>query len=64
MKKILLERRHLEIAYEDRGSGEPLLLLHAFPFDREMWQPQLEKLSATHRVLAPDFPGRQLFFHR
>ena len=57
MKKILLERRHLEIAYEDRGSGEPLLLLHAFPFDREMWLPQWRTLSETHRVVAPDFPG-------
>ncbi|MCE9531072.1 MAG: alpha/beta hydrolase [Planctomycetes bacterium] len=57
MKKILLKRRQMEIAYEDEGTGDALLLLHAFPFDREMWRPQLGELSNSFRVIAPDFPG-------
>jgi 3-oxoadipate enol-lactonase len=27
-----------ELAYETVGTGRPLVLLHAFPFDRRMWQ--------------------------
>ncbi len=45
------------IAYDDRGSGTPVVLLHGHPFDRSMWAPQLEALSAELRVLAPDLPG-------
>lgn len=41
----------------DRGSGAALLLLHAFPFDARMWDAQIEALSTSHRVIAPDMPG-------
>lgn len=34
-----------------------LVLLHAFPLDREMWQPQLLALGARARVITPDLPG-------
>jgi pimeloyl-ACP methyl ester carboxylesterase len=45
------------LAYEERGSGEPILLIHGHPFDRRMWGPQLEGLSCEARVIAPDLPG-------
>ncbi|MDY3562671.1 alpha/beta hydrolase [Gemmata sp. JC673] len=46
------------IGYDDTGgSAPPLVLLHAFPLDRSMWQPQLAALAAHARVIAPDFPG-------
>ncbi len=47
------------MAYEDRGtgSGDPVVLLHAFPLNGRMWEPQLEALSATRRIIAPDYPG-------
>lgn len=35
----------------------PLLLLHAFPLSRRMWQAQLAGLAGCCRVLAPDLPG-------
>jgi pimeloyl-ACP methyl ester carboxylesterase len=57
MKTALLDRRKLKIAYEDVGTGETLLLLHAFPLDREMWQPQLDGLADSYRLIAPDYPG-------
>ncbi len=57
MKKVTLSRRQLEIAYEDEGTGETVVLLHAFPFDREMWRPQLTGLASDYRMIAPDFPG-------
>lgn len=45
------------IAYDERGAGEPLVLLHGHPFDRSMWSPQLAALSDEFRVVAPDLPG-------
>jgi pimeloyl-ACP methyl ester carboxylesterase len=42
----------------DLGEGVPLLLLlHAFPLSRRMWQPQLAGLAGSCRLLAPDLPG-------
>ncbi|WP_405855235.1 alpha/beta hydrolase [Streptomyces sp. NBC_00090] len=45
------------IAYEERGSGPALLLVHGHPFDHSMWRPQLDRFSRTHRVIAPDLRG-------
>ncbi|MFD3661561.1 alpha/beta fold hydrolase [Streptomyces sp. NPDC058659] len=47
----------IPIAYEDRGSGPALLLVHGHPFDHTMWLPQLDRFSRTHRVIAPDLRG-------
>lgn len=47
----------LTIGYDEAGSGTPLVLLHAFPLDRTMWQPQLAALAGAARVIAPDLPG-------
>ena len=41
----------------DTGSGQPVLLLHAFPLNSRMWEPQMEALAARARLLAPDLPG-------
>lgn len=40
-----------------RGSGEPLLLLHAFPFSGAFWDDAAETLSRHWRVIVPDLPG-------
>ncbi len=57
MKTIELPHRAMTLAYDDVGSGVPVVLLHAFPFDRNMWAPQIAQLSAAgFRVLAPDLP--------
>jgi pimeloyl-ACP methyl ester carboxylesterase len=58
MKTIDLGAGLVKIAYDDVGSGLPVVLLHAFPLDRSMWQPQVEPLaSAGFRVLSVDLPG-------
>jgi pimeloyl-ACP methyl ester carboxylesterase len=55
--KLELAHRELTIAYDEKGTGFPVVLLHAFPLDRAMWVPQLAPIAAAgYRVLAPDFP--------
>lgn len=44
------------LAYGDLGSGPPLVLVHAFPLDRRMWERQAE-LNDVCRLLTPDVPG-------
>ncbi len=44
--------------YEDSGSGLPVVLIHGFPLNRSMWQPQVKVLAdAGCRVICPDLPG-------
>ena len=39
------------------GSGTPVVLLHAFPFNSAMWAPQIESLGDRFRFIAPDLKG-------
>lgn len=58
MKTIDLGANSVKLAFDDVGSGLPVVLLHAFPLDRSMWQPQIEPLlNAGFRVVAVDLPG-------
>jgi 3-oxoadipate enol-lactonase len=43
--------------FDDRGSGLPVVLLHAFPVDRRIWRHQLAGLSDVARVVIPDLRG-------
>jgi pimeloyl-ACP methyl ester carboxylesterase len=43
--------------YSDRGSGLPVVLLHAFPVDSRIWEAQVADLSAHCHAIAPDFRG-------
>ncbi|WP_408011383.1 alpha/beta fold hydrolase [Pseudalkalibacillus sp. A8] len=45
------------IRYEERGTGEPLILIHGVGLDYTMWQMQMEKLSDQFRVIAYDMIG-------
>jgi 3-oxoadipate enol-lactonase len=41
----------------DRGEGEPVVFLHAFPLQAAMWDYQIEALEGSHRCIAIDMPG-------
>ncbi len=42
----------------DEGEGEPVLLLHGFPDDHQVWRRQIPALvAAGYRVIAPDLRG-------
>jgi 3-oxoadipate enol-lactonase len=41
----------------DRGVGDAVVFLHAFPLQAAMWDYQIEALEGTHRCIAIDMPG-------
>ena len=45
------------MAYDDRGRGLPLLFIHGYPLNRTLWEPQIDDLSYTTRVLTVDLRG-------
>jgi pimeloyl-ACP methyl ester carboxylesterase len=45
------------IAFDDAGTGHPLLLVHAGIVDRHMWDPVWDTLAARYRVIRPDLRG-------
>jgi len=47
----------MELAYERRGSGPPLILLHGIGHHWQAWMPVLDRLAQHHDVIAVDFPG-------
>ena len=46
-----------ELHVVDRGNGDPVVFLHAFPFNAAMWEYQYAALEAEHRVIGIDLPG-------
>src|ERR687894_876326 len=49
----------MTMSYRDLGEGTsaPLVLLHAFPLNGKMFEPQMAAFSGDRRVVAPDLPG-------
>ena len=49
---------NINLAYDDNGLGEAIVLVHGRPFDRSMWRPQIDVLiESKHRVVVPDLRG-------
>jgi pimeloyl-ACP methyl ester carboxylesterase len=51
------EVRGREIGFEETGRGAPLVLLHPFPFSRQVWAGIVPALSQERRVIAVDARG-------
>jgi pimeloyl-ACP methyl ester carboxylesterase len=45
------------LAYERRGAGEPLVLIHGIGSQWQIWRPVLDRLAAHREVIALDLPG-------
>ena len=43
--------------YLEAGAGWPVVLIHAFPLNADMWRPQLERVPQGWRFIAPDLRG-------
>jgi 3-oxoadipate enol-lactonase len=46
-----------EIVYEVLGSGVPVVLLHPFPVNHELWKPAAQALTSRYRLILPDLRG-------
>lgn len=47
-----------KISYHDSGTGTPILFLHSFGHNKNLWYPQLTHfVERGYRVIAPDMPG-------
>ena len=47
----------IQLAYERRGKGTPLVLLHGFPLDHHLWDAVLPLLEDTFDLILPDLRG-------
>jgi len=47
----------IQLAYTDTGLGQPVVLLHGYPFNRTLWAEQVGALSNRYRVITPDLRG-------
>ena len=47
----------MELAYERRGTGEPLVLIHGLGGSKRVWDPVLDLLARERDVIAVDTPG-------
>ena len=47
----------IQLAYTDTGMGQPVILLHGYPFNRTLWNEQVAALSNRYRVITPDLRG-------
>ena len=45
------------LAFDQAGTGHPLLLVHAGIVDRRMWDPVWDAMTAGYRVIRPDLRG-------
>jgi 3-oxoadipate enol-lactonase len=47
----------VQLAYDRRGKGTPLVLLHGFPVDHHLWNEILPLLEDTFDMILPDLRG-------
>lgn len=48
---------HIQLAYEDYGSGRPLILVHGFCGSSAYWTPLKQSLGSEYRLIVPDLRG-------
>ena len=47
------------LGYTDQGTGLPLIFVHAFPLSKAMWQPQVDALACSYRIITIDLRGHE-----
>ncbi len=52
-----IQLKEFRMEYDDQGLGLPVLLIHGYPFDHTLWEPQIKSLQNEARLLAPDLRG-------
>lgn len=56
MQKELITSE-VTLSYKKLGAGKPVLLLHGFAEDSEVWDAQIEYLKSDYQLIVPDLPG-------
>jgi len=54
---ITIQSGDAQISYEILGDGPPVVLLHPFPANHELWLPATQQLVTRYRVILPDLRG-------
>jgi pimeloyl-ACP methyl ester carboxylesterase len=60
---MITERKQIRTAtfpalsWQEGGDGMPMVLIHGFPENGDLWQPVVTKLSEAFRLIIPDLPG-------
>lgn len=49
--------QEIKLTYQVLGSGKPVMLLHGFAEDSEVWQSQIDFLQSHYQLFIPDLPG-------
>lgn len=52
-----VEVNGIKIAYAETGKGFPLVLIHGFPLNKDIWVPQLDGLVKSAHIITPDLRG-------
>lgn len=55
MAYILFQNK--KVFYREEGSGQPVMLLHGFGEDGNLWNHQVKSLSENYCLIIPDLPG-------
>src|SRR6187397_1617906 len=45
------------VVYDDIGNGSPVILIHGFGQESQVWDIQAKELKTKWRLLIPDLPG-------
>lgn len=55
---LTISVNNFDLSYDDVGEGKiPIIFLHGYPFDKKMWQNQLDFLVSSYRLIACDIRG-------
>jgi 3-oxoadipate enol-lactonase len=49
--------RGINIAYDEMGAGDALVFIHGHPFNRSMWDYQVDHFKGDYRLILPDLRG-------
>jgi 3-oxoadipate enol-lactonase len=53
----LIRLNDIQLAYTDTGIGRPVVLIHGYPFNRTLWDEQVNALTSSYRLIVPDLRG-------
>jgi len=56
VEKIILYQ-HKKIFYRSIGTGDPVMFVHGFGEDGNVWDKQVEYLKSKYHLIVPDLPG-------